>query len=203
MLIALWENELPFTYRLLDPHHPENGTEWARRWPIRKMPVLVDGDRTVMETSAIIDHLQVFHGGPVRLIPEDAATAVEVRMMDRILDNYVMTPMIKLVSDAMRDADAKDLQGAAEARQMLDTIYPWLNQRVAGCTWGAGDSFSLADCAAGPALFYADWVNSIPPELHHLRGYHARLLARSTIARAVDEARPYRHLFPLGAPDRD
>ncbi len=203
VLIALWENELPFIYRPLDPEHPENGAEWARRWPIRKMPVLLDGERTVMETSAIIEHLQIFHPGPVTLIPEQGAASVEVRMMDRIFDNYVMTPMGKLVSDAMRAPDAKDAQGVAEGRQTLDTIYAWLDERLGERTWSAGDSFSLADCAAAPALFYADWVHPIPDDFGHLRSYRARLLDRPSVARAVDEARPYRHLFPPGAPDRD
>jgi glutathione S-transferase len=203
VLIALWENELPFIYRPLDPEHPKNGAEWARRWPIRKMPVLLDGERTVMETSAIIEHLQIFHPGPVTLIPEQGATSVEVRMMDRIFDNYVMTPMTKLVSDVMRAPDAKDAQGVAEGRQTLDTIYAWLEERMVERTWSAGDSFSLADCAAAPALFYADWVHPIPNDFGHLRGYRARLLDRPSVARAVDEARPYRHLFPPGAPDQD
>ena len=203
VLIALWENELPFTYRQLDPAHPENGAEWARRWPLRKMPVLLDGERAIMETSAIIEHLQIFHPGPVTLLPEPGAASVEVRMMDRIFDNYVMTPMSKLVADAMRAPDARDAQGVAEARQTLDAIYPWLDERLSQREWAAGDSFSLADCAAAPALFYADWVQPIADDFAHLRRYRARVLARPSVARAVDEARPYRHFFPQGAPDRD
>lgn len=201
VLIALWENKLPFDYRLLDPDHPENGAEWARRWPMRKMPVLVDGDETVVETSAIVEHLQLVHGGPVRLIPEPGLAAVEVRKMDRIFDNYVMAPMIKLVSDAMRASDARDLQGCSEARQTLDTIYAWLDERMVGRLWSVGDDFSLADCAAAPSLFYADWVHPIPEGLQTLRSFRARLLSRPTVARAVEEARPYRQLFPPGFDD--
>ncbi len=203
VLIALWENEVSFTYRPLDPEHPENGAEWAQRWPMRKMPVLLDGEQTVVETSTIIEHLQLFDGGPVRLIPDSGQAAVEVRMMDRIFDNYVMTPMIKLVSDATRAPEARDAQGAAEARQTLDTIYAWLDERVSGRDWAGGGEFSLADCAAAPALFYADWVHPIPEHLQDLRAYRARLLSRPTVARAIEEARPFRAFFPPGAPDRD
>ena len=203
VLIALWENELPFTYRPLDPEHPENGAEWAKRWPMRKMPVLLDGEQTVVETSAIIEHLQLFHGGPVKLIPDDRRAVVEVRMMERIFDDYVMTPMIRLVSDAARAPASRDAQGVAEARQALDTIYAWLDERLAGRTWSAGETFSLADCAAALALFYADWVHPIPGDLQGLRAHRDRLLSRPSVARAVEEARPYRSFFSLGAPDRD
>jgi glutathione S-transferase len=139
----------------------------------------------------------------VRLIPEDAPAALEVRMMDRIFDNYVSTPQARIVFDAIRPADARDPFGVAEARAMLDTAYRWLDQAMAGRQWAAGASFSLADCAAAPALFYADWTHPIGQELGNLRSYRRRLLARPSFARAVDEARPYRPLFPLGAPDRD
>jgi glutathione S-transferase len=203
VLIALWENELPFQYRPLGPEHRGNGERWARLWPMCKMPLLLDGERTVMETSVIIEHLQTFHPGSVRLIPDVGAEAIDVRMMDRIFDNYVMTPTQKIVSDAMRAAGAKDAQGVVEARRTLDGIYAWLEERLGDRVWCAADSFLLADCAAAPSLFYADWVHPIPHHFAHLTGYRARLLARPSVARAVDEARPYRHLFPPGAPDRD
>ena len=201
--IALYENATPFTFRMLDAEHPDNAEEQARRWPLRKMPVLADGARTVIETDAIIEYLQHFHPGPVRLLSDNPAAAVEVRMLDRICDDYVMTPMIKLVGNAMRAPEQRDAIGAAEAEAMLDASYAWLDERLAGRERTAGDAFSLADCAAAPALFYADWVRPIPDELATLKAHRARLLARPSVARCVDEARPYRHLFPLGAPDRD
>ncbi len=202
-LIAFYENDIPFTYRLLERDEPENGAEFARRWPIKRFPILVDCERTVFETTSIIEYLQVVHPGPVRLIPDDPNLAVEVRMLDRIFDNYVMTPQGKCVFDAIRPEKDRDPYGVAEARTMLDTSYAWLDERMAGREWVVGDSFTLADAAAAPSLFYADWTHRIPAELKHLHAYRARLLARPSFARAVDEGRPYRHYFPLGAPDRD
>lgn len=202
VLVPLYENGTPFDFRILDETHPENGREWVERWPLAKMPVLVDGDRTIVETSAIIEYLQLHHPGPVRLIPEGDA-GIEVRMLDRIFDNYVMTPMQKPVAETFRPEGGKDRIGLEQSMAMLDTIYGWLDTRLAGREWAAGDSFSLADCAAAGALFYADWVRPIPEQQATLRAYRTRLLARPSVKRAVDEARPYRTLFPLGAPDRD
>jgi glutathione S-transferase len=200
VLIALYEAGTPFDYRMVDSQ--ERGAELAALWPLKRFPLLVDGGRTILEASVIVEHLDLHHPGPARLVPEDPAAALEVRMMDRIFDNYVMTPLQKLVADRMRPDAERDARGVADARAMLDGIYAWLDARMEGRTWAAGD-FGLADCAAAPALFYADWAHEIAPELRHLRAYRARLLARPSMARAVEEARPYRPLFPLGAPDRD
>jgi glutathione S-transferase len=202
-LIAFYENDIPFTLRLLSHEDQATGAEFAKLWPIRKFPMLVDGARTIVEASIIIEYLQVHHPGPVTLIPKDPAAAIEARMLDRVFDNYVMTPQGKCVIDAMRAPDARDVQGVAEARAMLETAYAWLDARMAGREWAVGESFSLADCAAAPSLFYADWTHPIPARFSHLHAYRARLLARPSFARAVDEARPYRAFFPLGAPDRD
>jgi glutathione S-transferase len=139
----------------------------------------------------------------VRLIPADPKSALEVRLLDRFFDNYVMTPMQKIVGDHLRPEDERDPRGVADAHALLATSYDWLDGRLDGRAWAAGDDFTLADCAAAPSLFYADWVHPIPDELRGARAYRARLLARSSFARAVDEARPYRPLFPPGAPDRD
>jgi glutathione S-transferase len=200
VLIALYENGTPFSLRMLGEEAAD--AEHAALWPLKRMPVLVDVGRTVMEASIIVEHLGLNHPGPVRLIPEDARAALEARMMDRVFDNYVMTPMQKVVGDALRPAEHRDPSGVAEAKALLDTVYGWLNGAMRGREWAAGE-FSLADCAAGPALFYADWVHPIADAFADLRAYRRRLLARPSFARAVDEARPYRVLFPLGAPDRD
>jgi len=124
-------------------------------------------------------------------------------MMDRFFDNYVMTPMQKIVLDHLRPERDRDPYGVADARTALDTAYAWLNDWMRDREWAAGDGFSMADCAAAPALFYADWVQPIGEAFPDVRSYRKRLLARPSFARAVDEARPYRRLFPPGAPDRD
>jgi len=124
-------------------------------------------------------------------------------MMDRFFDNYIMTPMQKIVADHIRAADHRDCDGVADARQMLATAYRWLDGAMTGREWAAGNGFSLADCAAAPALFYSDWVHAIDQAFANVLAYRRRLLARPSFARAVDEARPYRPLFPPGAPDRD
>ena len=203
VLIALYENDTPFEFRMLAPGDERAAAEHEALWPLKRMPVLVDDGRTVVEASIIIEHLGLHHPGPVRLIPEDPRAALDVRMMDRFFDNYVMTPMQKIVFDSIRAAEHRDRQGVAEARELLDTAYRWLDDAMAGREWAAGDAFSLADCAAAPALFYADWVHPIGKAFSNVHAYRRRLLARPSFARAVDEARPYRPLFPLGAPDRD
>ena len=201
VLIALYENATVFEMRLLTPDDPETAAEFAALWPLKRFPLLLDGERTVLESSIIIEYLALYHPGPVRLLPADACAALEVRMMDRFFDNYISTPLQKIVFDRM--ADNRDPQGVSEARQMLDTAYAWLDTTLSGRQWAAGDSLSLADCAAAPALFYADWAQPISPSLTRVHALRQRLLARPSFARAVDEARPYRPLFPLGAPDRD
>jgi glutathione S-transferase len=203
VLIALYENAVPFEYRMLAVGDDQAAAELATLWPLRKFPVLVDDGRTVVEASIIIEHLGLHHPGPVRLLPEDAGAALDVRMMDRFFDNYVMTPMTRIVFDFIRAAEHRHPPTVAESREQLDTAYGWLDARMAGRTWAAGDAFSLADCAAAPSLFYADWVHPIAESFPDVRAYRRRLLARPSFARAVDEARPYRPLFPPGAPDRD
>lgn len=199
--IALYENATPFEYRMLED--PGAMDELTALWSLKRFPVLVDGDRTVMEATSIIEHLAVHHPGPIALIPADPEAALEVRMMDRVFDNYVMTPQGRIVFNVMRPEADRDALGDAEARTMLDQIYVWLNDRMAGREWATDYGFSLADCAAAPSLFYADWTHRIPAGLSHLHAYRARLLARPSMARCVDEARPFRSYFPLGAPDRD
>lgn len=203
VLIALYENDTPFAFRLLAQEETRTMEEFTALWPIGRFPVLVDEGRAVVEASIIIEHLALQHPGAVRLLPGDARAALEVRMMDRFFDNYVSTPQQKIVFDSIRAPADRDAQGVAEARAMLETAYRWLDGTMAGRTWAAGGAFSLADCAAAPALFYADWTHPIGAAFVNLRAYRNRLLARPSFARAVDEARPYRPLFPLGAPDRD
>ena len=203
VLVALYENGTPFAWRLLAPEHPQNLQAWATLWPLRRMPVLVDAGRTVVEATIIIEYLGLHHPGPVPLLPTDARAALEVRSMDRFFDNYISTPQQKIVADSMRPAAERDARGVADARAMLDTAYDWLERTLANREWAAGDHFSLADCGAAPFLFYADWTHRIDASFAHVTAYRQRLLGRPSFARAVDEARPYRQLFPPGAPDRD
>jgi len=203
VLIALYENHTAFTYRSLGPEDPEAATELEALWPLKKFPVLVDEGRPVIESSVIIEYLALRYPGPVRLIPAEPQAALEVRFLDRCFDNYIMTPMSKIVANQMRPEERRDSYGVEEAGAALDTAYGWLDATMIGRTWAAGDNFTLADCAAAPSLFYADWAHPIGQKFSHVRSYRARLLARPSVARAVDEARPFRHFFPLGAPDRD
>lgn len=203
VLTALYENETPFAWRVLDFGNEAVVAEFAALWPIQRMPVLLDGERIVRESSTIIEYLGVRHPGPAQLIPASAEMALEARFMDRVFDNYVMTPMQKIVFDRIRSPEHCDAYGVDEARRLLDRAYGWIDNVMAQRTWAAGEAFTLADCAAGPSLFYADWVHPIAEQFASLRAYRARLMARPSFARAVNEARPFRQLFPGGAPDRD
>jgi glutathione S-transferase len=201
VLIALYENGVPFHYRVVED--AAGFAELEALWPLKKFPVLKDGEASIIESSVIIEYLMLKHPGSSRLIPEGIDAALKVRFMDRFFDNYVMTPMQKLVADRIRASNARDAKGVADARSMLDVAYEWLEKHAAQQAWAAGDHFSMGDCAAAPALFYADWVHPISERFPRVRSYRARLLARPSIARTVEEARPYRKFFPLGAPERD
>ena len=201
VLIALNENQTPFTLRLVGD--ADAWRELALLWPVARMPVLIDAEQTIAEATVIIEHLALHHPGPVQLLPADPSAALNVRFMDRVFDNYVMTPMQRMVGNNLRPADKRDGFGVTEARALLDKYYGWLETRMTGRHWASGDTFSMADCAAAPSLFYADWTHQISEAYPALRAYRARLLARPSFARAVDGGRPFRPLFPLGAPDRD
>ncbi|MBU6417428.1 MAG: glutathione S-transferase family protein [Xanthomonadaceae bacterium] len=202
-LIALYENDTPFEFLNLSPENPDVYADFARRWPIRRFPLLADGDRQVAEATSIIEYLDVHSPGPVRLLPADADKAVDVRMLDRFFDNYIAGPQQKIVFNQLRAEGDRDPYGVGEARHMSDTAYAWLDQYMADREWAVGDTFSLADCAAAPALFYADWTHRIGEQFRNVHAYRARLLKRPSFARCVEGGRPYRPLFPLGAPDRD
>lgn len=201
--IAFYENDIPIEFRVVDPEHPENSAELARRSAGGKFPLLIEGGASVFEATAIIEYLEAVHPGRMKLIPGNPEVAIEIRMMDRVFDNYVMNVMTVIVGDALRPEERRDPYGVERAHANPDRIYAWLDAELGGRDWACGAVFTLADCAAAPSLFYADWVHPITDEHATLKAYCGRLLARPSVARCVDEARPYRAYFPLGAPDRD
>lgn len=199
VLIAFHEKDAPFELRLLSSENPAAIAERHALWPLDKFPVLHADGRTVVESSVIVEWLDLRHGGSARLVPADPDAALEVRMLDRVFDNYVMTPVQTIVFDRARPEGARDPFGVGQARELLERAYRWLDERMASREWAACKTFSLADCAAAPALFYAGWVR---PFRGHaaLSAYLRRLRARPSFRRCVEDARPYRHLFPGGAP---
>ena len=202
VLIALWADEPPFEYRMIDQDHPENLEVLKRHSPYGLFPLLIDDGRPVFESSTIIEHLQAHHAGANRWIP-DGEEGRRVRFLDRFFDLYVMGNMQKAGLDVLRPEGCRDPYGADKARTDLHTAYDWLEANLADGPWATGERFTLADCAAAPSLFYADWIEEIGPGRPRLADYRARLLVHPIVARAVDEGRPYRKFFPLGAPDRD
>lgn len=203
VLIALYANAQAFDFRCLGEDHPEHGAEWARRWPLMQFPLLVDGERQVVEASVILEYLHLTYPGELALLPADPVAALEVRFLDRFFDLHVMEAMQRAVAGAITGDPTLREHGMAQAVEKLGRAYAWLDGHLAGRTWAAGDHPTLADCAAAPSLFYADWTVPIPAACANVRAYRARLLAWPPFARAVDGGRPYRPVFPLGAPDRD
>jgi len=201
VLIPLYADRTEFEYRQV-PEDEENYAELKRHSPFGLFPVLLDDGRAVLETTPIIEHLQAHHSGPNVWIP-DGELGRRVRFLDRFFDLHVMSNMQKAVTDRLRPEGSHDHFGVEQARGRLHVAYDWLEANLGNSPWAAGDEFTLADCAAAPSLFYADWVEEIGEARPKLKAYRARLLAHPQVARVVDEARPYRPYFPLGAPDRD
>jgi glutathione S-transferase len=167
------------------------------RWPTGKIPLLMDGGRPVPETSIIIEHLQRHHAPPGRtLIPADADAALDVRLWDRLFDFHVMTPMQALTADLLRPEGDRDAWGVTRAREQLLAAYVFVDRHLQGRTWVSGDAFSMADCAAAPALFYAVAYVPLPPQQVHLAAYFERLMAHPAVAKTIDQARPWLAYFP-------
>lgn len=202
VLIALYEKGIEFDYRSVDPAFPDHMPELKAHWPVGQFPLLVHDGVPWFESSIIIEYLDRLVPEP-RLIPQDFDAALKVRLFDRIFDNQVMNRMQEVVNDALRGPENHLPIIVEQTHARLDTIYAWLDGELAGGGWATPYGFSMADCAAAPSLFYADWVYQIPGTYENLRAYRARLLAYPSVSRCVEEARPYRAYFPLGAPDRD
>ncbi|MFN3583017.1 glutathione S-transferase family protein [Phenylobacterium sp.] len=194
--VALYEAGLPFETRLIEPYDEASRAAHYARWPLGKMPVLEDAGRRriVPETSVIIEYLQVFHAPSAGLIPADPEAALQVRTLDRVFDNYVMEPMSRIVAENFRGGE--DPVGVAQADALLTKAYGWLEGELAGRAWAAGEGFTLADCAAAPALYYADKVLPFRATHPTLGAYLGRLEARPSFARTLKEAQPVWHMFP-------
>lgn len=198
VLIALYENETPFTPHLVDLMDENAAANLKKMWPIGKFPVLRDEirDATVPETSIIIEFLQLHYPGPVQLIPQDGARALQMRLRDRVFDLYLNMQMQKVVGDRLRPAGQKDPQGVADARNTLETTCSLVDTYINGKTWIMGDDFTMADCAAAPALFYTDKVMPLAENHRNAAAYLDRLMQRPSFARVLEEAEPYFSLFP-------
>lgn len=197
VLIAFHEHGVAYDLRKIEFEDPEIMAELEEVWPLKRMPIIIDNGQTIRESSIIIEHIDLHHNSGHHLVPRDQAKALQARFMDRFFDNYVSTPQTAIVFDVLRDAKDRDAYGVNKAIDLLETSYGWLNDRMADHTWAAGDDFSLADCAAGPALFYAHWTHPIDRKYRHLHAFRDRLMEHPSFARCIADAKPYRHLFPL------
>jgi glutathione S-transferase len=202
VLIALYENETPFTPNLVDLGNEAERAALLKLWPIGKFPVLQDDarDQIVPESSIIIEYLDRYYPGRTRFITDDADRARGIRLRDRFYDLYVHEPMQKIVGDRLRPLSDKDPHGVEEAKARLRTSYGMIDQEIASRTWAMGENFSLADCAAAPALFYANEVMPFGDTHRNVAAYFNRLKARPSYARVLREAEPYFAMFPREAP---
>jgi len=198
VLIALYESGTPFTPHLVDLGDPASRDAFLKIWPIGKFPVLRDDARgeTVPESTAIIDYLGLHYPGQVSLIPAAPEAAQRVRLLDRIIDLHLHLSMQKVMGDNLRPADRTDPYGVEQAIRSINTTCDILEREIAGKTWLTGDAFTMADCAAAPALFYGDMVVPLANPYPQAAAYLARLKQRPSYARALKEAQPYMHLVP-------
>lgn len=197
VLIALYESGVPFTAEMVNLGDPAARAAYAALWPTCKIPLLQDGARVVPETSVQIEYLNRHHPGARPLLPKDEAALLEARLWDRVSDFYVMTPMQRIVDDRMRPEAERDPRAVREAQGLLTTAYGMIEHNMAGKTWAAGDNFTIADCAAAPALFYAGIVFPFPENHKNLAAYFERLLQRASVKRVIAEARPFFQYFPF------
>ena len=197
-LIGLYENATPFTAQVVDLGNEASRAAFLRVWPIGKFPVLRDEarGRTIPESSIILEYLSQHHPGAVALVPADAESALEARLWDRFYDQYVHEPMQRIVGDRLRPPEKGDPLGVEQARERLRTAYGMIEQEMARRTWAAGEAFTLADCAAAPALHYANRVVPLGDAYETVGAYLRRLEERPSFARVLREAQPYAHLFP-------
>jgi glutathione S-transferase len=199
VLIALYENDTRLEPHIVDLADENSRTEFKRIWPIGKFPVLRDDakNRTIPESSMIIEYLAQHYPGRTQLVPSDPELALQTRMRDRFYDLYVNVPMQKVVTDRLRPPGRNDPHGVEEARLLLQTACRLADEEMATRTWAIGDAFSMADCAAAPALLYADTLTPFAGTYDNLSSYLGRLIARPAFARVLEEGQPYFALFPM------
>ena len=200
VLVALYETGIPFTPRLVDLGDRQASARFLELWPVGKIPVLEDEaeGRIVPETSIIIEYLEARVPARHRLLPADERLRLDARLWDRFFDMYVQAPMQKIVTDRLRGEGERDAKGVEDARAGLAVAYDMVERQIDGRQWIIGDDFSLADCAAAPALFYAGIVTPFEGTHPGVEAYFERLLKRASFARVLAEARPYFHMFPYG-----
>lgn len=198
VLMALYENDTPFEPHIVDLLDERAGAEFKRIWPLGEFPVLQDTAKglTIPESSIIIEYLAQHYPGPIEMVPRDADLARETRLRDRFFDLHVQVPMQKIVTDRLRPEGKIDPVGVEQARAHLETALGMLDADMATRTWATGSVFGMADCAAAPALFYANLVAPFGDRHMSTAAYYARLMERPSFTRVVREAAPYQHLFP-------
>lgn len=199
VLIALYENGTPFTALRVDLGDPQARADFVALWPTGKMPVLRDdrSGRVVPESSIIIEYLDEHYPGSQPLLPRNPEARLDVRQWDRLFDHYVMEPMQMQVAQALRPEERRDQLAIAQAKATLDMAYELVDRQLAHKEWATGNAFSMADCAAAPALFYASIVQPFPKSRRDLTQYFERLMARPSVSRVLKEAQPYFDLFPM------
>jgi glutathione S-transferase len=197
VLIALYEKDIPFEARMVNLGDPEERAAFAALWPTAKMPLLEDGGRVVPETSIMIEHIDQTRPGRISLLPGKPDMQLEVRLWDRIFDCYVMDPMQRFVAQHLRPEQERDARELETTRQALVSAYALIEAKIGDRIWAAGESFTLADCAAAPSLFYAATIEAFPANHPRLKAYFDRLMARPSVARTIDEARPFFRYYPL------
>lgn len=200
-LIALYANDVAFEFRMVDPDHPENVAVVQAAGPLGKFPVLEDGQDLLFEATTIVEYIDRHHPGAEALVPKDPDAAIRTRMLDRVFDNYVMGSMQIAVDEYLRAPGNPDMARVADGRARLDRAYAWIEDWLP--SYPLTDHVTLIECAAAPSLFYADWVHPISDAFPRLKSWRAHLLRLPAVSRCVEDARPYRAFFPLGAPDRD
>jgi glutathione S-transferase len=195
VLIALYENAAAFDKRIIDLGKEKDRAELLAVWPMGKFPVIRDHtrNREFAETTIIIEYLDHFFAGKRPLIPENWEDALQARLWDRICDNYLQAPMQQIVGDHLRGAKGD----VSKERATLETAYGMIDRHMASRGWIAGEFFSIADCAAAPALFYTSTLQSFPGGFHNLRAYFDRLMERPSVKRVIEEAKPYFPMYPF------